>query len=247
VPQQFDDQPSGAQPLEFPGAASGSVGVTTDERDVLAVHLDAGAGAVFQVRGSGGAFFGLALYTPGTPAIEGATAVAHTTNGSANPRLAVTAPFSGTYYLVVGAESGDGSYTVSALRDGDRDGAPNTTDNCPGVANPTQADWNKNGRGDACDRASRTTLARVVVRGRTLTVTGDVLPRDASPGAWRVEVRYRGKIVARGRGSGRKGAGRAVAVVNIPARVHGRVLVRAVLADRRFNRAVSKTVTATLK
>ena len=245
APAQLDDQPSGAVPLRFPGEAGGAAGATTDERDVYAVHLDAGAGVVFQLRGTG-AFFTLALYRPGTTTIEGGTVVARTSTGAANPRLAFVASSAGTYYLAVGADSGDGTYTVSSLRDSDRDGVPNTADNCPATANPTQSDWNKNRRGDACDRAAKTTL-RVVVRGHTLTATGDLLPRDASPAAWSVEVRFAGKVVGRARGSGRKRTGLAVAVVNVPARVHGKVLVRAVLGDRRFKRAVSKTVVATLR
>ena len=245
APAQLDDQPSGAVPLRFPGEAGGAAGATTDERDVYAVHLDAGAGVVFQLRGTG-ALFTLALYRPGTTTIEGGTVVARTSTGAANPRLAFVASSAGTYYLAVGADSGDGTYTVSSLRDSDRDGVPNTADNCPATANPTQSDWNKNRRGDACDRAAKTTL-RVVVRGHTLTATGDLLPRDASPAAWSVEVRFAGKVVGRARGSGRKRTGLAVAVVNVPARVHGKVLVRAVLGDRRFKRAVSKTVVATLR
>lgn len=35
--------------------------------------------------------------------------------------------------------------------DTDRDGLPNTKDNCPRVKNPTQIDSDANGRGDACD------------------------------------------------------------------------------------------------
>ena len=244
---QFDDQPSGAQPLAVPGEASGSAGFATDERDVLAVRLDAGRGVVFQLRASGGASFTLALYAPGTSTIEEASPIARTTPGTASPRLTVTAPSSDTYYLAVGADSGDGSYTVSALQDGDRDGVPNTTDNCPAASNPEQTDWNKNRRGDACDRASKTALTRLVVRGHTLTATGDLRPIEASLAAWVVEVRRGKKIVARGRGSRRKGAGRAVAVVKVPAGVHGRVRVRAVLTDRRFSRATSKTLTVTLR
>jgi thrombospondin type 3 repeat protein len=136
---------------------------------------------------------------------------------------------------------------VSALPAADHDGAPNASDNCPALANPTQTDWNKNGKGDACDRASRTTIARVTVRGHTITVSGDMLPRDASAASWLVEVRRAGKIVARAHGSGRKGAGRAVAVLTVPARIHGRVLVRAVLSDRRYNRAVSKALAANIR
>ena len=189
----------------------------------------------------------LALYGPGTTTIEGGTAVAHTAAGSASPQIAFAPSTAGTYYLVVAADAGEGTYTVSALVDVDRDGAPNATDNCPTISNPTQADWNKNGKGDACDRASKTAIVRLAVRRHTITVTGDLLPRDASATAWVVEVRKRGKVVARTRGSGRKGAGRAVAVVNVPARVHGRVQVRALLTDRRYERAISKTVAATLK
>jgi hypothetical protein len=245
--EQFDDQPSGAGPLSLPGDATGAVGVTTDERDVLAVQLSAGAGVVFQAHGSGGAVLTLSVFPPGTTTIEDGAAAARTATASVNPRLPFVATASGTYYLVVGAESGDGTYTVSALPDADRDGAPNTTDNCPAVSNPGQTDWNKNGRGDTCDRASKTTLAKVVVRGHSITVTGDLFPRDASAASWLVEVRRGGKVVARGRGSGAKGTGRAVAVVKVPARVHGRVLVRARLTDRRFNRALTRTVVANLR
>ena len=38
--------------------------------------------------------------------------------------------------------------------DTDGDGWPNTSDNCPTIANPTQADCNSNGVGDACEVAA---------------------------------------------------------------------------------------------
>ena len=243
---ELDDQPSGAKPLAFPGSASGSAGVSTDERDVFAVQLTAGTGVVFQLHSSG-AFFNLLLYPPGTTAIEGVSALARTSTAATNPHIAFTPTTAGTYYVVVAADAGDGNYTLSSLPDTDRDGAPNATDNCPTVANPSQTDWNRNGKGDACDRASRTAITRLSVRGRVITVTGDMLPRDASASAWFVEVRRAGKVIARTHGSGGKGSGRAVAVIRVPARVHGKVQVRAVLTDRRFNRATSKAVVATLK
>ena len=49
-----------------------------------------------------------------------------------------------------------GNYHTIALKDGnpndiDGDGIPNATDNCPSVKNPTQADCDGNGVGDACE------------------------------------------------------------------------------------------------
>ena len=209
---ELDDQPSGATPLAFPGSANGSAGVSTDERDVFAVQLAAGTGVVFQLHSSG-AFFNLSLYPPGTTAIEGASSLARTSTAATNPHIAFTPTTAGTYYVVVAADAGDANYTLSSLPDADRDGAPNATDNCPAVANPSQTDWNKNGKGDACDRASRTAITRLTVRGHVITVTGDMLPRNASASAWFVEVRRAGKVVARTHGSGGKGSGRAVAVL----------------------------------
>jgi hypothetical protein len=40
--------------------------------------------------------------------------------------------------------------------DSDGDGRPDTSDNCPAVANPLQADCNTNGVGDACELAAGT-------------------------------------------------------------------------------------------
>ena len=38
--------------------------------------------------------------------------------------------------------------------DTDGDGVPNATDNCPATASPNQADFDQDGRGDACDTPS---------------------------------------------------------------------------------------------
>ena len=145
------------------------------------------------------------------------------------------------------ADAGDGNYTLSSLPDTDRDGAPNCHGQLSRGRESLSDGLEQERQGRRRDRASRTAITRLAVRGHVITVTGDMLPRNASASAWFVEVRRAGKVVARTHGSGGKGSGRAVAVLRVPASVHGKVQVRALLTDRRFNRATSKAVVATLK
>lgn len=51
----------------------------------------------------------------------------------------------------VTGNGGDPRNGPPSTTDSDGDGTPNVSDNCPGLANPTQADFNRNGIGDACD------------------------------------------------------------------------------------------------
>jgi hypothetical protein len=52
----------------------------------------------------------------------------------------------GTNFVTV-----DNLYFAFEEYDGDGDGILNSTDNCPTIANPSQADCNTNGIGDACE------------------------------------------------------------------------------------------------
>ena len=54
--------------------------------------------------------------------------------------------------LDVGDDKADGDIDIAEVeKDTDGDGVSDSEDNCPSVANPTQADGDKDGKGDACD------------------------------------------------------------------------------------------------
>ena len=75
----------------------------------------------------------------------------------------------------------------ATLPDGDSDGEPDESDNCPGVFNPDQADSNADGMGDACecmaanlDGTGWIDLADLAVRGQDWQISGPALDGDVN-------------------------------------------------------------------
>lgn len=58
-------------------------------------------------------------------------------------------------------------WTAGSPPDGDSDGVPDFADNCPLLSNPSQADANSNGVGDACEEAQPQSISFAALSGKT--------------------------------------------------------------------------------
>jgi len=72
--------------------------------------------------------------------------------------------------------------------DQDHDGVPDSIDNCPTVANPTQVDTDKNGVGDVCDGAVAT-CGNGTIDGTEACDDGNLMPGDGCSGFCQVEAK----------------------------------------------------------
>ncbi len=150
--ERLDDAPAGARPLAIPGDAAGTLAAGDDDHDVYALNLTAGRSVLLRLSGPGGEY-DLRLLRPGTTSVDdpGAPVAASETTGP-NETLNFTPAQSGVHYVDVVAIAGAGTYALAARLDGDGDLADDSQDNCPAVANSDQADGDRDGVGDACDR-----------------------------------------------------------------------------------------------
>ncbi|MDA1263107.1 MAG: thrombospondin type 3 repeat-containing protein, partial [Planctomycetota bacterium] len=79
------------------------------------------------------------------------------------------------------------AFASNALgQDSDGDGFPDASDNCPQVANPTQADCDNDGVGDACESSVTRATGDMGVIGSGVTTVGTLV--DVSPSFWPVTV-----------------------------------------------------------
>jgi hypothetical protein len=242
-----DDTIPTALPLGVPGHVTGNVDAANDPHDVYKLQLTAGHGVIFH--SSSVADVDLRLYAPGSTTLYGGTIVAGaTTVGTGNESFEYIAATSGTYFLDVEAASGSGTYTLETVADTDGDGIPDSVDNCPTVPNPSQADWDHDGRGDACDPHAQITVTSVSVRRHVVTFVAQVQPPSVQPGAWRLLVRRRvcWSLCSYGRATTAAGT-RNLAAGGIHLTFSlvrpGLYRLQAVLSDPHFDHATSRVVT----
>lgn len=249
--ERLDDTVAAARPLALPAVVTGAIDASDDPHDVFAVPLT--AGQAVDVRLSGDAEEAdLRLLRPGTTDRDdpGAVAAASETTGP-NEAIAFVPTASGVHYLDVAAIVGGGAYRLEIQpdrrpdEDSDRDGV-GAGDNCPQASNRSQRDWDRDGRGDRCDRSARVRLDVVRLGRRKAVLAAVVRPVHLGRGAVRLDTRRRrcrarcrfvvAKPPTRLR---RPSAGRFVFEVGLR---RGSYRFRVRLVDRRHVRARSRTL-----
>ena len=150
--ERFDDTPASARPLALPGDATGVLAAGDDDHDVYALNLTAGRSVLLRLSGPGGEY-DLRLLRPGTTSVDdpGAPVAASETTGP-NETLSFTPQQTDVHYVDVVAIAGAGPYALTARLDSDGDLSDDGRDNCPAIADSDQADGDRDGVGDVCDR-----------------------------------------------------------------------------------------------
>ncbi len=185
--ERLDDTTADANPLALPGRASGRLAAGADVHDVYALKLTARRPVVLRLR-AGGGDYDLRLLAPGTTNLE-ASAAAVAEGPSGTEEIHHVPAVSGTYHLDVRAISGSGSYTLeTASDDSDGDGVANGADVCPSVSDALQRDWDRDRRGDRCDRSARVTLAGVSRKRGRLLVRARMQPATLPGTAFRLRL-----------------------------------------------------------
>jgi hypothetical protein len=245
--ERLDDRPQDAIPIGFPGAASGRLDIGGDRDDVYRLAL----GARRPVRillATDGFDAGLRLLGPDATS-AGSAPVASSVRPGGSEVVRYTAAGAGTYFVDVAAAAGAGSYSLRVESDdADGDGIADGRDRCPGLREPDQTDFDRDGHGDACDRSARASIRRVSARRGRLVVTGGYRPLRVGAGAWRLRVApltCRGRRCRSGRARERRGARRAArGIARLSLRLRpGRYRIQAVIRSRRHSVARSRSVT----
>lgn len=142
------------------------------------------------------------------------------------------------------------AFPDDAQNDRDHDGVSGDEDNCPSVSNGRQRDWDGDERGDLCDRSSGVSLKRLRMRGRRLTLRATLRPSLLGARAVTIRVERRACRHCKFRRapalSGGRGRGRGRVDLSTRLRRGVTYRFRAVLRDRRYNRARSRAVTLAL-
>jgi hypothetical protein len=191
----------------------------------------------------------LRLYGPGSTDIYNGTVVGgSTTVGTGTESFTYVTATTGFYYLDVNAASASGAYTIETISDADADGLADPSDNCPTVSNRSQADWNRNGKGDACDPSAKVTVKSVSARKHVVSFLAQVQPASVPPRAWRLLYQRRTCTPRCHYGSTRSASGTRKIVpgrIQLTFRVAlpGLYQLQAVLTDPHFDKVKSRFAT----
>ena len=173
--ERLDDTPAEAVALGVPDRVNGSLSANGDAHDVYAVSLGGKRPVLVRLRASG-SDYDLRLLPAGAVTVDAPPVAAAETEGGDEDIHYVPA-VSGVYYIDVRAIAGSGPYTLEiGSDDGDGDGVADAADDCPGVRDARQRDWDRDGHGDLCDRSARVTITSVHRTGRRLRVRARMLP-----------------------------------------------------------------------
>lgn len=242
--ERIDDTLTTAVPLAVPGQVTGSIDSASDPHDVYRLQLSASHRVI--VHSTSAADIDLRLYAPGSASLHSGTIVAGSTRaGTGTESFAHIPTTSGAYFLDIAGAGGSGAYTIETISDADADGLADASDNCPTVSNRSQADWNRNGKGDACDPSAKVTVKSVSARKHVVSFLAQVQPASVPPRAWRLLYQRRTCTPRCHYGSTRSASGtRKVAPgrIQLTFRVAlpGLYRLQAVLTDPHFDKVKSR-------
>jgi len=153
------------------------VGVDASDPDWYGFHM---AGATYHLTVTADAPVQVSVYknVQGQPSPNGV----FTNVGTSTNVQPIFGAAGQSFFVKVTSADGCANYSmsISAPLDSDKDGEPDSSDNCPDDYNPTQKDVNGNGVGDACD---------TVCEVNTCSATGDgVCSEDIVVGSGEIEV-----------------------------------------------------------
>ena len=185
--ERLDDTTADATAIGLPGRMTGRLSAGADGHDVYAVKLTARRPVVFRLRAVR-SNYDLRLLAPGAAGVDAPPAAA-AEGPTGNEEIHFVPVVSGTHYVDVRAISGSDPYTLETASDDlDGDGIADGKDVCPQASDPLQRNWDRDGRGDRCDRSARVIFTGLKRTRRQLRVRARMWPATLPARAFRLKI-----------------------------------------------------------